>query len=218
MSSPITLYLDLISPYAYLAWKAARPLAQRHQRALRPVPILFAALLDHHGQKGPAEIGPKRIYTFKHVTRLAAQAGLPLAPPPSHPFNPLTALRVASLALPDAERDALLDALFDATWGGGDGVETPEKVIAAAGRAGLDGAHLLAEASTPESKGRLRSQTDEALTAGVFGVPTWEVDGELFWGYDAIPHVELFLQGRDPVDPAALLRWKDLPASAERRR
>lgn len=218
MTSPITLYLDVISPYAYLAWKAARPLVERHQRTLLPVPILFAALLNHHGQKGPAEIGPKRIYTFKHVSRLAAQAGLPLVPPPSHPFNPLVALRAASLPLPQEQRFALLDALFDAAWGGMGGVETPEKVAAVAARAGLDGAQVLAECSAPENKERLRHQTNSALTAGVFGVPTWVADGELFWGYDAIPHVELFLQGKDPLDPEALLRWKDLPASAERTR
>ncbi|MCU0656435.1 MAG: DsbA family protein, partial [Polyangiaceae bacterium] len=160
--APLQFYFDFISPYAYLAWKAVGALAARHGRVVEPAPILFAALLNAHGQKGPAEIAPKRVYIFKHTSRLAAQAGLPLAPPPTHPFNPLLSLRVASLPLPPGPRHALIDALFDAAWGGQGGVETPEQVTAAAARAGLDGAALVAQASSPEGKARLREQTERA--------------------------------------------------------
>lgn len=214
--SPLRFYFDFISPYAYLAWKAIGPLAARHGRPLEPVPILFAALLNTHGQKGPAEIPPKRAYTYKHTFRMAALAGLPLVPPPAHPFNPLLSLRVASLPLPEAARASLIDALYDAAWGGRGGVESPDQVAAAASRAGLDGASLIAQASAPEAKARLREQTERALAAGVFGVPSVDADGEIFWGYDSLPHVELRLEGRDPLRPEDLARWADLPASASR--
>ena len=209
----VRFVFDVISPYAYVAWKLVR------DRGMVPVPILFAAVLDALGQKGPAEIPAKRVYAFKDAYRKGARAGAPpLVPPPSHPFNPLCALRVAGLPMPDDARVRLVDALFDAAWGGHGGCETPAQVIAAARRAGLDGEALVARASEPEAKERLRAATAEAIAAGVFGVPSFVTGGEVFWGVDAIPHLDEFLAGRDPVPADAAARWKDLPATARRPR
>lgn len=212
-------YLDFISPYAYLGWPQARALAGRCGVELRPVPVLFAAMLDAHGHKGPAEIEPKRLYTFKHVTRLAHDLGVPLRPPPAHPFNPLLALRVASLPRLSAdERLRVIDALYELVWARGIGVTDPAAVARELEAAGLPGPAMVAEASTPAVKDRVRSQTEDALARGVFGVPTFEVErtGELFWGQDSIPHVERHLAGQDPVTPAWLEHWKDLPKAAVR--
>lgn len=212
-------YLDFISPYAYLGWPQARALAERCGMELRPVPVLFAAMLDAHGHKGPAEIEPKRLYTFKHVTRLAHELGVPLQPPPAHPFNPLLALRVASLPrLSAGERQRVIDVLYELVWATGVGVTDPAAVARALEAVGLPGAAMVAEASSPEVKDRVRNQTEDALARGVFGVPTFEVErtGELFWGQDSIPHVERHLAGNDPVTPAWLEQWKDLPKAAVR--
>jgi 2-hydroxychromene-2-carboxylate isomerase len=212
-------YLDFISPYAYLGWPQARALAERRGVPLRPVPVLFAALLDANGQKGPAEIEPKRIYTFKHVTRVAHDLGLPLRPPPAHPFNPLLALRVASLPeLSDEERLRAVDWLYALVWATGEGVTDPGIVARALDAADLPGAAMVAEAGTPEAKERVRKQTEDAIARGVFGVPSIEVErtGEIFWGQDAIPHVERHLAGEDAVTPEWLERWRDLPAGAIR--
>lgn len=217
MSSPaLRFYFDFISPYAYLGWTQIHALAGRHGRDVEPVPILFAALLNHYGHKGPAEIPPKRGYMFKNILRLAHRLGVNLQPPPAHPFNPLLALRVASLPMAAADRRRLIDALFAATWGGGDGVMQPEAVARAVQTAGLDAAALLQEAASPAAKDRVRQQTDEALGQGVFGVPSVAVDGEIFWGNDAFPDVEDFLRGQDPARPELLLRWVNLPAAAQR--
>jgi len=209
-------YFDVISPYAYLGWLRVHALAERHGRSLEPVPVLFAALLDRHGQKGPAEIVPKRVYTFKHVVRIAADHGALLRPPPHHPFNPLIALRIASLPMPAAEQRRTIDALFAAVWGGGPGVEDPVVLAGWLTARGLAGEALVAAASTPEAKQRLRSATDAAIAAGVFGVPTIEVDGEIFWGQDAFDHVDRFLRGEDPVTPEIIARWVGMTASAVR--
>src|SRR5580704_13383371 len=112
----MSFYFDFISPYAYLAWTQIHAIASRHCCEVVPKPILFAALLDANGQKGPAEIPSKRIYTFKDVIRSAARLGVPLAAPASHPFNPLLALRVASAEIDVQRRRPLIDALFTATW------------------------------------------------------------------------------------------------------
>jgi 2-hydroxychromene-2-carboxylate isomerase len=216
VSQSIHFLFDFISPYAYIAWTQVHALAARHGCSVEPVPILFAALLDAHGHKGPAEIPPKRVYVFKHVLRTAHRLGLPLTPPPGHPFNPLLALRVASLPMSGPTRRELIDRLFAATWGGGPGVEDPAVVARLASEAGLDGAAAVEEAGTAESKARLRGQTVAAVEEGVFGVPTLLVGDELFWGYDSFPDVEQHLRGEDPVTSTDLLQWAGLPATARR--
>lgn len=212
-------YFDFISPYAYLGWPQVRALAERRGVELRPVPVLFAALLDAHGHKGPAEIEPKRIYTFKHVLRLAHDLGVPLRPPPAHPFNPLLALRVASLPrLEEDERVRVIELLFGRTWADGVGVTDPAAMVEALEGIGLPGAAMVEEAGTVQSKQRVRTQTEQALARGVFGVPTMEVEGtgEVFWGQDALPHVERYLAGEDPVPGDLLQRWAGLPKGAVR--
>ncbi len=216
MAGPIRFYFDYISPYAYIAWHEVRRVATRHGRAVVPRPILFAALLNTHGQKGPAEIPAKRVYTFKDAYRKAHRAGLPpLVPPPGHPFNPLLALRVTSL-LEGADAERAIDALFAATWAEAKGCDTAERVVGALTTAGLDAAALVARAAEDDAKARVRSATDEALAAGAFGVPTMIADGELFWGVDGVPALDDLLAGRDPLPRELLDRWRDLPASARR--
>jgi 2-hydroxychromene-2-carboxylate isomerase len=144
---------------------------------------------------------------------------VPLRPPVHHPFNPLLALRVSSLPLDPARRTALVDGLFRAVWVESLHASEPGVVARVADAAGLDGAALVAEAQAPEAKARLRRQTDDAIARGVFGVPSMEVRGELFWGYDDFPQLERFLAGRDPLDPREAARWTGAPrASAVRRR
>ncbi len=215
-ASRVTFYFDFISPYAFIGWSQIRAIAERNGVAVVAVPVLFAGLLDAHGTKGPAEIPAKRGYTFRDAYRKAHRLGLGvLRPPPSHPFNPLLALRVASLPLPDEERSRLVDALFAATWSLGTGIETPAQVIAAARTAGLDGDALVLAASTAEVKQQLRDATADAVARGVFGVPTAMVGDEIFWGTDGLDHVEACLRGEDPVPRD--LAWAERPASAQRR-
>ena len=103
---------DFVSPYAWVGWRPARALAERHGLELTPEPVLFAGLLDAHGNVGPAEVPAKRAYIFKDAYRKARARGLPpLVLPPAHPFNPLVALR----AVTAAPSIALIDALF-AAW------------------------------------------------------------------------------------------------------
>jgi 2-hydroxychromene-2-carboxylate isomerase len=223
----IRFHFDFLSPYAYLAWVSIHALAAEHGRTVIPVPTLLAALLAHGGTKGPAEIPAKRVYVFKDTVRSASVLGVPLIPPPTHPFNPLLALRASGLVEGEAQK-ALVDELFRGAWGGGGGCESPEAVAKAAGRAGLDGADLVRRAGEPAAKDRLRAATDEAIANGVFGVPTMRVEAdvgpksggphqELFWGLDSFAHLERFLGGEDPVRGVDLAQWASTAASASRR-
>jgi 2-hydroxychromene-2-carboxylate isomerase len=219
MPSTIRFYFDYESPNAYVAWTQLPTLAQRYGFTVDPVPILYAALLDAHGQLGPGESPAKGRWMSKNLARKAILLGVPLNSPAFLPFNPLLALRVTLLTSDPRKRDALIDALFQAVWVRGLHVSETAVVESVANEIGLPGATLVAKAQMPEVKNQLRSQTDAAIARGVFGVPSMEVGDELFWGYDDFPYLELFLAGKDPIDPAAWARERPpvRPSSMRRR-
>jgi 2-hydroxychromene-2-carboxylate isomerase len=217
MSKQIDFYFDFISPYAYVAWTAVRRVAAEHDCTIHSYPVLFAALLDAHRTKGPAEIPAKRVYVFKDAFRKAHQAGLPpLTPPPSHPFNPLHALRAVASAVEPEERTRLITALYAATWAGGGGVDSLERVRDVANAAGLAGEEIAARAASQPAKDAVRANTERALSLGAFGVPTMVYGGELFWGVDSLGHLSDMIAGKDPLPADVLERWSNLPASATR--
>lgn len=191
----ITWYFDLVSPYAYLALPAVEALAARHPVRVRPV--VLGAILAHWGGLGPAEVAPKRRHTYRHVQFLADQAGLPLCFPPTHPFRSLDALR--GLATLDEPDPAAVRAAFDHIWArGGDPADLPNS-------------------ADPAAKARLRGWTDEAIAAGMFGVPSLVVSGEVFWGLDAMPMANAFLADPGLFRTARMARLDTLPVGVRRR-
>ena len=215
MRRTIRFYFDFISPYAYLAWTKMPGIAARFEDDLAPVPVLFAGLLDAHGTKGPAEVPARRRYLIKDVARKAATLGVEIDAPHAHPFNPLLLLRIASLPVGEEERARLIDRFYRAVW-----VERRDimslSVVREILREGGHDPHLVEQASLPESKERVRSQTVEAIQLGVFGVPTAVVEGEMFWGTDSLGDLYRYLEGKDPIAKDLVERWESLPAAAIR--
>jgi 2-hydroxychromene-2-carboxylate isomerase len=215
----LVFLFDYISPYAYLASTQIHALAARHDRDVELVPILFAALLDANGQKGPAEIPSKRDYIWTDLVRTARALGVRIEPPPSHPFNPLLALRATLIEpMEQSARRKLVELFFAATWAGGGGVTEQRAVATIAKAAGLDGDAIVKAAFEPPAKQALKRTTDDALAKGVFGVPTVIADGELFWGVDSLANLERFLRGEGAIDEETLARWKRVTPSATRPR
>jgi 2-hydroxychromene-2-carboxylate isomerase len=216
-TSALRFHFDFISPYAYLAWTQIHRVAERHGRSVEPVPVLFAGLLDHHGTKGPAEIAAKQRYLVFDTTRKARALGVPLGAPLHHPFNPLLALRVASVPMEPAARRALIDRIFAGVWSGeAANVEDPATVARFLSEVGLD-ARVLEDAQSAEGKARLKEQTARANADHVFGVPTVLVDGEPFWGVDALPELDRFLASGEPtLDRETIARWSKVTPSAVR--
>ncbi len=212
----VRFLFDYISPSAYLAWMELHTLAAQFHRRVEPVPVLFAGLLQAHGTRGPAEVPAKRAYVIKDVLRRANAARIPISLPPTHPFNPLLALRATLAPMDDSGRRKLIDGLYAAVWGGGGGVTEPEAVAAIIKAAGLDSEAVLLAASGREVKDKLRKNTEEAIAQGVFGVPTLFVDGEMFWGHDSLPLLARYLAGEQRLDPSLIAKWATLPASAVR--
>lgn len=217
MSNPLRFYFDFISPNAYLAWHAVRPIAARYDRAVEAVPVLFAALLTTYEAVGPAEIAPKLRWMVLNCVRKARAAGIAFEPPASHPFNPLAPLRLASLPMEEEDRLRLIDGLFAAVWA--DGVDVSDDVVLGEwlDANGFSAADMLERSVAPENKQRLRTQTDVAIEAGVFGVPTVIVDDQLFFGYDDLPWLERHLAGEPPLPDDVVTRWEAVRPSAFRR-
>ena len=210
MSAPLDWYFDFISPFAYLQWRRLR--RDHADVALDPKPLLFAALLNHHGQLGPAEIPQKRRHTYRIALWQARELGIPLVFPPAHPFNPLPALRLC-LAAPD--RMAAIDAIFAHIWergSQGDSVETLADVATSLGIA--DPAAAIAR---DEVKRELQANGQEAIRLGVFGVPTLAVRDELVWGNDATALALAYARDAATFD-AEMRRVDDLPEAIQRRR
>jgi len=203
-------YFDFISPFAYL--QLPRILTLRARLDIRPVPILFAAVLDHVGQLGPAEIPAKRVFTYRFVQWQAQRTALRLKCPPAHPFNPIPALRLCLAAGGDWNA---VEAIFAHLWR--DGGSGDAAALADVGRAlGID--DVTAGVSTDAVKSALRANTDRALALGVFGVPTLAIDGQLFWGNDATPMFEDYLADPACFDMPEYRRIEKLPVGVERRR
>ena len=190
----VTLYFDPVSPYAWLAAGAIARI-EAAGAVLQLQPVLFAAMLNAHGQKGPAEIDAKRLYTFRDVMRQAATQGLVFQGPPGHPFNPLLALRMcAALTHKDQRRRFALTVLA-ACWERGEDVSARATLVRLADACDLDGAALADAALQPDVKARLAADTERAIADGVFGVPTFRIGNELFWGGDRVEALERHLKG-----------------------
>ena len=202
-------YFDFISPFAYLQWRRLR--RDHPEVALNPKPLLFAAILNHVGQLGPAEIPQKRWHTYRIVLWQARAAGIPLHFPPAHPFNPLPALRLC-LAAPD--RLQAIDAVFAHIWEHGRLADSVEALADVAASLGIDDPAAIAR---DEVKRELLANGEEAMALGVFGVPTLRVRDELFWGNDATELALAF--ARDPGTLDAEMRRVDaIPEAVQRRR
>ena len=187
----ITFYFDPISPYAYLAFEKLPEALMGHSYTVDYKPVLFGALLKHHGQLGPAEMPGKRDWTYRQVLWLGQRQGLPLDLPASHPFNPLSLLRLA-VACGEAGRvnRYVAETLLRHVWVGGAEAADPQRLQALA--------EQLKPARDPGSeavKAELKANTEEAIARGIFGVPTLAVDGRLFWGFDALPMLAGYLAG-----------------------
>jgi 2-hydroxychromene-2-carboxylate isomerase len=202
MKKRVDWYFDVVSPYSYISLFRLKEL----DAEIAYKPVLFAGLLNHWGQKGPAEIPAKRQWTYRWCTWWAKELGIPFRFPAAHPFNPLQHLRLA-LAV-DCE-PAAVQRIFESVWTtGGD---------AAAGLPALCAQLGVAPEKLAEVKDQLRRNTEEAAARGVFGVPSFVVDGEVFWGADAIGFVKAFLANPAVLRNDEMRRVDALPVAAARK-
>jgi 2-hydroxychromene-2-carboxylate isomerase len=206
---PAEWYFDFISPFAYLQFEQMERVSALATVTLTP--ILLAGILQVRGQRGPAEIPHKRLFTYRFVQWMAGRLGIPLRSPPAHPFNPIKALRL-SIAFGNDPR--AVGIIFRHIWREGRTLDDPADWGSLCSQLGIDDAQR--RIGTPEVKAALRINGDRAIAAGVFGVPTFVIDGEVFWGVDATDMVIDYLRNPNMLSEGEFARIATLPIGVSR--
>jgi 2-hydroxychromene-2-carboxylate isomerase len=188
MKQPLAFWFEFASTYSYPAAMRIEALAaQRGVRVAWRAFLLGPIFRDQGWNDSPFNIYPaKGRYMWRDLERICAVHDIPFRRPSQFPRNGLLAARVACWFaeapwLPDFVR-----AVYRANFAEDLDISTPEMVQRCLAVSGRDPAALLAEAQSPAAKERLRVSTEEAISLGLFGAPSFVVGGELFWGHDRI--------------------------------
>lgn len=205
MTPSVDWYFDFVSPYSYIALHRLKEIPA----SVAYKPILFAGLLNRFGQKGPAEIPAKRRWTYRWCTWWAGELGIPFRFPAAHPFNPLHHLR---LALACGSRPDAVKRIFESIWTTGENANDPERFSRLCNELKVSPDDL------SRTKEELRRSTDDAASKGVFGVPSFVVEGEVFWGADSVDFLKAFLKNPRLFEAPEMARVDALPVAAERSR
>ena len=187
----IIFHLDFISPYAYLAFEHLPEVLKGISYSVDYRPVLFAGMLKHHGQLGPAEILPKRDWTYRQVMWLAHTLNIPMQMPASHPFNPLPFLRLAIACNPSTTGKSnryVCELIFKHVWTSGGEMNNSAHLETLLAQ--LKPRH---DPQNDDVKNCLKANTETAISKGIFGVPAFEVDNKIFWGLDALPMLRDYL-------------------------
>lgn len=189
-------FFDYLSPFSYFAWRELSTLPT--QIVFKPTPL--GPLLNHWGIKGPGEVQPKREFLLKQCLRYSQARGIPFTTPKTHPFNSLYALRLSTAAASGVDQSKVVAALWRAGWEKRIDMGEPDELVAALTEAGLEGTKIYERSFSAEAKKEVKANITEATGLGVFGVPSFVHEGELFWGHDSLTQLKLFLDGKDNLD------------------
>jgi 2-hydroxychromene-2-carboxylate isomerase len=195
--APIAFYFDFSSPYSYVASEWIEALAARHGRTVEWHAILLGATFAAAELRPPVSYPIKRDYALHDFARSARFEGVPFKQPQEFPIPTQNAARVFWwLEAQDPVRAvAWARAGLRAYFARGVVLSNPAQLRQLAADSGLDAEAAEAAWNDPQWKARLKSENDSAIAAGIFGAPSFVVDGELFWGNDRKPQLERWLSG-----------------------
>ncbi|CAG9181408.1 2-hydroxychromene-2-carboxylate isomerase [Cupriavidus laharis] len=192
MTKQVEFFFDFGSPYSYLAYKELPRVAQRTGATIVWRPILLGGVFKATGNHSPAEVPAKGSWSRTDTQRWARRYGVPFMQNPYFPVNTLMLMRgaIGFQRQDEAAFHRYLDAMFSAMWEQGRNLNDPGEIGAVLVRAGFDPQAALAMVDDAGVKQALKSATEEAVARGIFGAPSFIVDGELFWGNDRLLFVE----------------------------
>lgn len=200
MTKTLDFIFDFGSPNAYLSYKTLPPILQRTGAELNLIPCLLGGIFKSTGNQAPmlafGGIQGKLDYEQLETRRFIAKHGLTdFKFNPHFPVNTLILMRAAIAAEQDGQLEAYVEAGLKAMWEDGLKMDDPEVFAAAMTDAGLDGAALLERTQDPDVKAKLVANTAAAVERGAFGIPTFYVGDEMFFGKERLPQVEDELMG-----------------------
>ncbi|MEZ7517396.1 disulfide bond formation protein DsbA [Psychrobacter sp. 4Dc] len=190
MSKQVEFFFDVGSPASYLAWTQLASIAQRHNAEIVWRPMLLGAVFQAVGNTSPAAVPAKGAYMLKDLKRFSAIYDVPFRFNPFFPVNTMQLMRGVTAYLETPKFESYLSAIFKALWAEKLNMESPEVVAEVLSKVGIDATDFMARISEPEVKARLKSSTEEAVARGVFGAPSFFVNGEMFFGQDRLSFVE----------------------------
>ncbi len=195
MSKTLEFIFDFGSPNAYLSYKVLPGILERTGAGLKIVPCLLGGIFKATGNQAPmiafANVAGKLAYEQLEMERFIRRHSLDdFRFNPHFPVNTLLLMRGALVAEEEGSLQAYIDAGLKAMWEQGLKMDDPEVFIAAMDAAGLQGQHLFDRTTDADIKARLVRNTEDAVARGVFGVPTFFVGNEMFFGKDRLEQVE----------------------------
>lgn len=186
----LEFWFEFGSTYSYLSATRIEAAAAEVGVAIRWEPFLLGPIFAEQGwDDSPFNIyAAKGRYMWRDMERLCERYGVPFAKPSRFPRNGLLAARVACLARATSESwlPGFVRAVFQANFAGDRDIGDAAEVVSMLDGLGLTGARIVEQANSPDNKQRLREQTRRAGELGIFGAPSFVVDGELFWGNDRL--------------------------------
>ncbi|WP_027350106.1 2-hydroxychromene-2-carboxylate isomerase [Halotalea alkalilenta] len=193
MAKRIEFFFDFVSPYSYLAWTQLEGLTEEYDEEIAWRPLSLRQLLAGiENAAPPHEL--KRRYMRRDLERFAERYGVPLTLPAGKAPRADVALRIALASDGHAGQETFIASVFRTLWAHGEEVESLGVLRTLCDRAGLDGDRLIERATSSDIDALLAQRTRQALEQGVFGLPSFIVDGELFFGQDRLSFVREALE------------------------
>jgi 2-hydroxychromene-2-carboxylate isomerase len=191
---------DFASPNAYLAHRVISQIEARTGVKFAYTPVLLGGLFKLTGNQAPmfafAGIPNKLAYERLELIRFVERHKIPFAMNPHFPINTLHLMRMATAAHMDGGLEPYLEAVFTFMWEKPRKMDDPEVASAALKEAGLDADALFKRAQDGDVKQRLMTTTEEAAKRGAFGIPTFFVGDDIYFGKNTLGEVEEALRAR----------------------
>jgi 2-hydroxychromene-2-carboxylate isomerase len=190
MPKTIEFFYDFTSPTAYLAWARLPAIAERTGAQIVYRPMFLGGVMQTTGNRPPGTIEAKGRWMNADLNRFAQKFGVTYARNPHFPMLTLLTQRIAVGIVDTPVFEGYAKAVFEAAWRFGRNIADKPELAAILTEAGLDAAALIPLADDPANKEKLKANTDEAVSRGVFGAPTFFVGDEMHFGQDRLDWVE----------------------------
>ncbi len=189
MTKTVEFFYDYASPFSYLADRQLPAIAARHGAKIEYRPAILGVLIVESGNQPPPTVPAKLAYLNADMRRWAARLNVPFVPNPAFPVRSITLMRAALIAQDSGVFPRFHEAMWRAMWNEAANLADPAVVTQVLARADLDADAIMRGTQDDKIKARLKANCDEALARGAFGLPTFFVGGEMFFGNDRVDFV-----------------------------
>ncbi|MCA9981557.1 MAG: 2-hydroxychromene-2-carboxylate isomerase [Anaerolineales bacterium] len=190
MSKQIEFYFDFTSPWTYMASTQLPQLAEKYNAEIIYKPALLGGIFKSIGNVAPATLPAKGKWMLIDLQRHAKKYGVPFQMPPIFPVNTVRVMRGVLVAMQDGYFEDYYAALWPAIWVDGRDLGNTAVLLEVVREIGQDPEQFAERIEEPAIKQALIERTAEAVERGLFGMPTFFIDGEMYFGQDRMNFVE----------------------------